>query len=282
MKNGLSVRNMHYSLEGFDLKNISFELEQGYILGLIGRNGSGKTTLLRSLLTMYSPEYEEINLDGTDISEEAPFKEKIAFILESNPFCRNLTPKFIGKNLGKFYKSFDYEAYRARLSEYEVPEKVPMDELSAGQLIRQQLAFALSRDASLYIMDEPVGNLDPDFRKTFYDEVRKMIADGRKSVIISSHSITELDGLIDYVLWLKRKEDESEICFNGSIDELKAAYRIVEGDAIKNLDKAAILGGRIRDNHKELLVRADAIPNGSGRYASLKEIMYYVEKGAII
>ena len=279
----------------FLLKDISFEVPRGMVVGLIGMNGCGKTTLLRTILGSYGLDQTkgdkgEILLDGIDHKKEQKlFRQNLGFVLQDNPFLRTMKVMEVGETYGYYYEGFNIDTYRQLLQEYDVPERSNIALLSAGESLRMQLAFARSYPAKLYIMDEPTGNLDVNFRDYFYDTVREMVADEKASVIISSHLVTELEHIADMLLWIGKDENESTVRYFGDIDSFRDSYRILEGDKTKiaDLPEEMILGKRLRESHSEALIYREnkdfsdmeAIGNSVNiRYASLQEIMYYVEK----
>lgn len=279
----------------FLLKDVSFSIPRGTVVGLIGMNGCGKTTLLRTILGSYGLEPEKgdkgvLLLDGTDHKKDQKlFRQNLGFVLQDNPFSRTMKVMEVGETYGYYYEGFSIETYRRLLQEYDVPERSAIALLSAGESLRMQLAFARSYPAKLYIMDEPAGNLDVNFRDYFYDSIREMVEDESCSVIISSHLVTELEHIADMLLWIGRNENESTVRYFGDIDSFRDSYRIIEGDKaeISSLPEDMVLGRRLRENHSEALIYRenkdfsdmDAYDsNVNIRYASLQEIMYYVEK----
>ena len=298
-----SCRHITQEFEHFKLADITFALEAGCILGVIGRNGSGKTTLLRTLMGMQSTQGDAKILGYSLQKDEKEYKKRIAYVLNESPFRMNVNALTNGRLFGRYYDSFDLERYKELLERYEIlehPEKLQsvrqgkkniqaLNRLSQGQQIQQQLAFALSYDASVYFMDEPTGNLDVEFRDTFYEEIRKLISDERKSVIYASHLIEEMEYFADYILWLREQNGISQIYFYGTVDELRDRYRIIEAEdeVLREIPSERILGGRKETNHNEWLIDVEqyelpASIRECARYPELKEIMYYVEKGEVI
>ncbi|MCR5149311.1 MAG: ABC transporter ATP-binding protein [Eubacterium sp.] len=275
----------------FSLKNISFSFPEGTVVGLIGVNGCGKTTLLRSILGSYTIDSKgsdsgDIWLSGKHFqSDQKEFRKQLGFVLQENPFSRNMRVLEAGEVYGYYYDGFNMDVYIKLLKEYDVPEREFISRLSAGQSLRMQLAFARSYPAKLYIMDEPAGNLDVKFRDYFYNCIREMVENETCSVIISSHLVTELEHIADRLLWINRNENESSVRYFGDIDSLKDSYRIFEGEKkeIEVLPQDSVVEKRIRAGHSEaLLYRRDRdfsfAPDA--RYATLQEIMYYVEKSS--
>ena len=298
-----SCRHITQEFEHFKLADITFALEAGCILGVIGRNGSGKTTLLRTLMGMQSTQ-GDAEIAGYSLQkDEKEYKKRMAYVLNESPFQMNVNALTNGRLFGRYYDSFNLERYKELLERYgilEHPEKLQsvrqgkkniqaMNRLSQGQQIRQQLAFALSYDASVYFMDEPTGNLDVEFRDTFYEEIRKLVSDERKSVIYASHLIEEMEHFADYILWLREQNGISQIYFYGTVDELRDRYRIIEAEdeVLREIPSEQILGGRKETNHNEWLIDVEQYELPASimeyaRYPELKEIMYYVEKGEVI
>lgn len=298
-----SCRHITQEFEHFKLVDITFALEAGCILGVIGRNGSGKTTLLRTLMGMQSTQGDAKILGYSLQKDEKEYKKRIAYVLNESPFRMNVNALTNGRLFGRYYDSFDLERYKELLERYEIlehPEKLQsvrqgkkniqaLNRLSQGQQIQQQLAFALSYDASVYFMDEPTGNLDVEFRDTFYEEIRKLVSDERKSVIYASHLIEEMEYFADYILWLREQNGISQIYFYGTVDELRDRYRIIEAEdeVLRGIPSERILGGRKETNHNEWLINVEQYELPASirkcvRYPELKEIMYYVEKGEVI
>lgn len=295
MKSILNCNIISKKCGDFRLDKINFQLEPGYILGVIGVNGAGKTTLLRSILGSYQLNAEgdegSVTIAGKDsVKDIVAYKEQIAYVLQDTPFDIWMTAIEIGRIYGRYYKSFDMEKYIALLREYKVPfeEKEKhrvIKDMSKGQQIRQQLAFAQAYDANLFIFDEATGNLDVNFREDLYKQIRNLVSTGNKSVIYATHLVEELEEFADYILWMQKKENVGNIRYFGTIDDLKNQYRIVEADAdtLDGIPDTIRVGIKSTDTHKEALICVDGynIPEmikKNSRYADLKEIMYYVEK----
>ena len=298
-----SCRHIAQELEHFKLADITFALDAGCILGVIGKNGSGKTTLLRTLMGMQSTQGDARILGYSLRKDEKEYKKRMAYVLNESPFRMNVNAVTNGRLFGRYYDSFNLERYEELLQQYGIIEHLEklqyvchgkkniqaLNRLSQGQQIRQQLAFALSYDASVYFMDEPTGNLDVEFRDTFYEEIRKLVSDERKSVIYASHLIEEMEYFADYILWLREQNGISRIYFYGTVDELRDRYRIieVEDEVLGDIPAERILGGRKETNHNEWLIDVEQYELPASirecvRYPELKEIMYYVEKGEVI
>ena len=303
----LQCRDITKYIGSFALKDVSFALEPGYILGVIGRNGSGKSTLLRVLLgsyLLYDPydkealhtmQRENLKRSGGDVwiedcslrAQETVYKTKLAYILSESPFDLRFTALEAGMLYGQYYEDFSMKKYGSFLQEYAIPKYAVIGKLSKGQQIKQQLAFAKSYPATLYLLDEPAANLDVEFRSAFYQELRDIMASGDKYMILVSHLVEELEQLCDYVLWLQCNDREtvSKPFYYGSMEELKDSFSLLALSE-KELEpyQQWIVGGRCNAVHQEYLLNKaqkelpDALRPYS-RQAFLKEIMYYVDEG---
>ncbi|HAV90391.1 ATP-binding cassette domain-containing protein [uncultured Eubacterium sp.] len=283
----LKVEGLNKRIGDFELKDISFELKPGVVTGLIGVNGCGKTTLMRTLMGSYIKDSGKLSYvdDKGNENEVSDIKKELGFILESFPFSKNYSAENIGKLYGIYYDDFDYKKYIDLLKEYKVPLGKANVLMSTGERIRIEIAFALSHKANIYVMDEPVGNLDVVFRDKFYKIIREIVSDEVSSVLISSHIIGELEDVIDEVIWM----NDGNIFFNGSIEELRDSYRILEVDKedVVMIPSDMVVGSRVREYSSEVLIKVDdenELKNISEsirekiRFAELKEIIYFVEK----
>lgn len=143
----------------------------------------------------------------------------------------------------------------------------------------------------MYLLDEPTGNLDVEFRETFYQYIRGLTADSSKGIIFASHLVEELEQLADYILWMGAKEEKDSLKMGkqryfGSMEDLREHFQLVEAnqEEASEIDRETIVGVRERENHQEMLVqiRREKLSEPLrriSRYATLKEIMYYIEKG---
>lgn len=296
----LECRCIRKHIGTFMLSDIQFDLEPGYILGVVGRNGAGKSSLMRILrgsyllAGSYADEYDDavervlgkgdcgdVRLRGISINADPQaYKEQIACVLQDSPFDLRLSASDNGTLYGRYYHTFQMNEYQKWLSQWEVSSKIPLYRLSKGEQIKQQLAFALSYDAKLYLFDEPAGSLDVTFRRELYKQVRQLAEDEEKGVIYVSHLVDELEEFADYLLWM----GEGKQRYFGSVDDFREQFQLVEETAeeYQTLLQGDIIGIRDRANHQEMLVRRkrDELPpvlREVSRYAALREILYYLD-----
>lgn len=282
MEANIRVEHLYKKIKDFSLEDINFSLEPGYVLGLIGRNGAGKTTLINTILGLWTPDQGGIHIAGFDrVKDEIRAKNEIAFVTDECLFPLEMTPYSIGKIFGKVYDAFDLKHYKKLCQRFRLPMHKRLQKMSKGMIIKLQLAFAFSRNAKLYIFDEPSAGLDPVFRKELVDLVFDLTYEGDKSVIFSTHLTDELDRIADYILFL---EEGRQKLFEQK-EDLVNRYKLVRGtqEQIEELSDM-IIGKRITPNSSEALI---VIEDGMDRISltdsiEANNIIVGLEKGPLI
>ncbi|MGN0328512.1 MAG: ABC transporter ATP-binding protein [Lachnospira sp.] len=275
----IDCNNVSKRFTSFSLKNITFNLPAGYICGLIGENGSGKTTLINILSGLYS--YDgEIRISGRDYcNDEYDIKQDIGVVVHGDIFEAQESLISNANYFGRFYKKYSKNLLENYLERFNLNDKKKYKELSKGEKLKFALAFALAHEPRLLLLDEPGANFDIEFRKEFNSLLREFIIDGTRSVILSTHIISDVETFADYILFLKNGE---QILF-GDVETIREKYRMVSGEKYKiKLLKDRIIyleEGRISCN---ALVKHDK----QGYDKELKvwepgidELMYYIGKG---
>lgn len=275
----IDCNNVSKRFTSFSLKNITFNLPAGYICGLIGENGSGKTTLINILSGLYS--YDgKIRISGRDYcNHEYDIKQDIGVVVHGDIFEAKESLISNANYFGRFYKKYSKNLLENYLERFNLNDKKKYKELSKGEKLKFALAFALAHEPRLLLLDEPGANFDIEFRKEFNSLLREFIIDGTRSVILSTHIISDVETFADYILFLKNGE---QILF-GDVETIREKYRMVSGEKYKiKLLKDRIIyleEGRISCN---ALVKHDK----QGYDKELKvwepgidELMYYIGKG---
>ena len=275
----IDCNNVSKRFTSFSLKNITFNLPAGYICGLIGENGSGKTTLINILSGLYS--YDgEVRISGRDYcNHEYDIKQDIGVVVHGDIFEAKESLISNANYFGRFYKKYSKNLLENYLERFNLNDKKKYKELSKGEKLKFALAFALAHEPRLLLLDEPGANFDIEFRKEFNSLLREFIIDGTRSVILSTHIISDVETFADYILFLKNGE---QVLF-GDVETIREKYRMVSGEKYKiKLLKDRIIyleEGRISCN---ALVNHDK----QGYDKELKvwepgidELMYYIGKG---
>lgn len=228
----LEVKDLTKKYFSFTLKEVSFSLEPGYILGLTGRNGAGKTTLMKQLIHPETASGGSVVINGIDAKKEPlKAKQEIGVLMEDQPFLLDMTLEQNGTLLGAFYERFDTEKFHAYLKRFDLyPDRIYRN-LSRGMRMKFQLAFALAHTPKLLLMDEATGGLDVVFRREFYYLLQEAVEKELVSVIISTHVTEDLDKVADYVAFM----EGGRMKFYESKEELYEKYqaylRSIHGDA---------------------------------------------------
>lgn len=284
----LKVEGLCKSYKDFQLKNISFELESGYILGIIGRNGAGKTTLMNCILgkTRYDAGTVQIGESPKQLHVNMA-KENLGFIVEPGPFFVAETLERNGELLGPFYDTWDVREFHRLLREFDLSGRKIYGDLSKGMKTKFQMAFALAHAPKLLVLDEPTGGLDPVFRQEFLSIVQSQVRDRMMSVIISTHLTTDLDKVADYVMLL----DKGESVFYLDKETMMDAYPLVSGkeEQIRLFDEKEC--GRIRRKHGTFTTMfknpgyLEEHPQFRQQLqierTTIEEIMYYLSSGSV-
>lgn len=248
----LPNKNIKDDKRQFTLHDFDFRIKPGYILGIIGRNGAGKTTLINTILGIYKPNEGTIGVAGFDRVENAvEAKRRIAFVTDECLFPLDLSPRNIGKMFGPLYDGFDLVKFEKFCKRFEIPMKKSLRKQSKGMKIKAQLAFCLSYDATLYVFDEPSAGLDPIFRKELFELFFEIVADGTKSIVLSTHLTEDLDKIADYILYV---EDGRQSFFMEK-DELISKFRMIKGSSGQvNYYNKYVVGRKDEDVFSEALV----------------------------
>lgn len=223
MDNILELTNVKKSFEGFCLRDISFALPKGFIMGFIGPNGAGKTTTIKLILNMLSPDGGQIRIFGADGTAAA--KERIGVVMDQPYYVKEWTLLDVEGALSPFYRKWDGARYRRLLADFSLDPKKKVGELSRGMSMKLMVAAALSHGADLLILDEPTSGLDAVARNELTEILADFISDENRSVLFSTHITADLEKIADYITFI----NSGEIRYSGTKDELLERYRLAKG-----------------------------------------------------
>ena len=219
--NALEVRGLSKTYPAFTLKDVSFDVPQGAVVGFIGRNGAGKSTTLKSILGLVHPDGGDVRFFGQDVRQhEREFKEQIGVVLGGIDFYPKKKVKTITDVTRRFYDNWDEEKYRHYLQLFALDESKRVDQLSSGMKVKYLLALALSHNAKLLILDEPTSGLDPVSRDELVALFRAIVADGQRSILFSTHITSDLEKCASHITFIK----DGEIFHSSTVAEFMAAY----------------------------------------------------------
>ncbi len=226
MENILEIKSLRKEYKGFTLKDISFQLPYGYIMGLIGPNGAGKTTTIKLIMNLLKRTSGEITIFGQDnLEQEVEIKSRIGFVYDAPSFYDHLNLKQMKNLIAPFYKTWDEAVFQKYMQQFDLPLNQKIKTLSRGMNTKYALAIALSHHAELIIMDEPTSGLDPVFRRELLDILSGLMEDERKSIIFSTHVTSDLEKIADFITFINK----GELVFSRSKDEIFENYGLIKG-----------------------------------------------------
>ena len=276
--NALEVRGLCKTYPAFRLKNVSFSVAPGEIMGMIGRNGAGKSTTLKSILGLVHPEAGEVRMFGEDFrKEEMALKQRLGFVpggFDSYP------KKKLGTIAGvvrRFYRDWEPDTWQRLCRRFALDENKTPDQLSAGMKVKLSIALALSHKAELLILDEPTSGLDPVSREDLL-ELFLQLCDEGASLLFSTHITSDLEKCASGITYIR----DGEIVESGPMDEFVARYRLISAPALP--DHPAILGTRRSRSGSTGLVTAESLSSlpealrSTAVPAGLEDIMVHFER----
>lgn len=197
------------------LSNVNLTLEAGHIVGLLGPNGSGKTTLLKILSGVIRDYDGAVSIGGADIGPET--KALVSYLPDTSYFSDWMSPLDVIALFKDFYADFDEHKCREMLKRLGLSEKQKIKTMSKGMIEKFQLCLVMSRNAKLYILDEPIGGVDPAARDYILDTILANYNEDA-TIFMSTHLISDVERIFDTVIFLK----EGEIVLEGNIDNIRA------------------------------------------------------------
>ena len=282
-QNALVVQGLAKTYDGFALKDVSFRVPSGAIVGLIGENGAGKTTTLHAILGLIDRDAGDIEILG---ERDAPMRDslrvQICVVFDGNNFQNSLTTRRLNPVIKNLYANWREETYFSLLEKMALPEDRKIKALSKGMKMKLAIAAALSHDPRLLILDEATSGLDPIARDDILDVLWDFVQDESHSVLLSSHITSDLEKIADYIVFLHR----GRVLLEKPKDELRYQYGILKcGETqFAALDRADILAYRKQDYEWDVLVADKAAaqrkyPGAVIDPASIDDIMLLYIKG---
>jgi ABC-2 type transport system ATP-binding protein len=284
MDNAIEIRGLRKEYKGFTLDNLTFNVPQGYIMGLIGPNGAGKTTIVKLIMNLIRRNSGEVRVFGLDnLRHEPEIKSRIGFVYDVPRFPEDLKLRAIASAVSVFYEKWDGRRFRDLLEEFQLSPRQVFKKLSHGMKMKFSLAVALAHDADLILMDEPTAGLDPGFRFELLTKLRALIQDERKTVLFSSHITSDLERVADFVTFIHK----GRVIFSAAKDEILETWGVVRAssDGLRPGDIPGARGFRQTEHSLEVLTsdlssaRRSILPGAVCDKASLEDIMFFITKG---
>lgn len=259
--NAIEINGLSKSLKSFRLEDVDLVLPGGCIMGLIGENGAGKSTLIKMILGMVRPDSGTVSLLGRQMTNDsADIKNDIGVVLDNVGLPESLKIRHINEIMKYTFTNWDEGRFFELAKRFKLPEDKKFRTFSNGMKMKTGIAVALSHDPKLLILDEATNGLDPVVRDEITDIFYEFTRDEEHSILISSHIVSDLEKLCDYVAFIH----DGRVLLCEEKDVLLEDYAIAQcaPDQLEAIDSAAIKGRKDTKYGIELLVKRNAVPSG--------------------
>lgn len=224
--NLIEIKGLCKNFPSFKLQNVDITLEEGFIMGFIGRNGAGKSTTLKTTLNLMKNDGGEVKLCGLSMpKDEIEIKNQVGYVFGGVDFYPESKIQTITDITKTFYKNWDDQRYKELCERFEIDQTKKFKQLSAGMKVKYSLAIAMSHNARLLILDEPTSGLDPAARDDLICMMQEFIEDGKHSILFSTHITSDLEKCADYITYIK----EGKILAAADKESFKSSYILVAG-----------------------------------------------------
>lgn len=276
----VKLKNINKTFQGFSLKNLNFNINQGYITGFIGSNGAGKSSTINIIMDLVRPDSGELEVFGLNYEEhEKEIKDRIGFVYDGNIYYEGLNLTDIQKIVGPAYKNWSKDTFYHYIKKFDLPTNKPVKTFSKGMQMKASLAIALSHNAELLIMDEPTAGLDPVFRRELLSILHDIMTDEKKTIFFSTHITSDLERIADYIAFMK----DGSLVFNHSINDIQKNFFLVKGELElldRDTSKIFVHINRLENTFEAMTDNVTEIKNVFGdavkiENISLEEIMYF-------
>ena len=257
MEELLKVEGLTKNFRAFSLYNVTFSLRRGCIMGFVGENGAGKTTIIKLILNAIEKDLGQIKVFGLDnVIDEIVIKEKIGYVPAEDYFTANSTLAKHAKMVHIFYETWDGGLFEALCTNWSLPVNQKIYEFSKGMKTKAMLALALAHRPQLLILDEPTAGLDPVARIEVLDIIRQFVENGERSVLLSTHTTTDLDKVADYITLLHKGRIKESL----PIDQIEEKYALIQGEvkSVEGKEEAFIGLRKGKVNFEGLMLRHTA------------------------
>lgn len=278
MSDIIRVKGLVKRYAGFTLEGIDFALPRGAVVGCIGENGAGKSTTIKSMLGLITPTAGSVEIFGKEAKElSREERSKVGTVLGEGSLPFGLRLKELQSVLRGMFLHWDDARFCAYCQKFALPLDKKIKDLSAGMRQKAAFAAALSHRAELLVLDEPAAGLDPVARDEMLDILYDFMQDEGHGVFISSHILSDLEKLCDYILFIH----EGKQVFFEEKDALYEKYGILRcgQEQLRELPRGSVVSVCRGEYGAGALVRRDLLGKGMCERASIEDIMLYLVKG---
>lgn len=277
--NAIEVKHLRKAYRDFCLDDITFSLPSGSILGLVGENGAGKSTTIKLIMNTVHPDSGSVQVLGLDnrSPEFLQVKEEIGVVLDEAYFPEVITPRNVDAIMKNTYRRWDEGVYAHYLEKFSLPDHKAFKEFSRGMKMKLAIAVALSHHPKLLLLDEATSGLDPMARDELLDVFNDFTREEDHSILLSSHIVSDLEKLCDYIAFLHR----GKLLFYAEKDRLLEEYALLKLSpaAFEAIPTEAIIGKRFSAYGGEALVRKALVsPAFAPEHCTLEDIILFFAK----
>ena len=280
--NAIELSHINKSFGDFAIRDLNLTVPSGTICGLVGENGAGKSTTIRLLMGALAADSGTAAVLGTDVSspEFREVKEDVGVVLDEAYFPESLNAVQVGRIMAGTYRRWDQGRYDGYLKRFDLPLKKQFKDFSRGMRMKLAIAVALSHQPKLLVLDEATAGLDPIVRDEVLDLFNEFTREEDHSILISSHILSDLEKLCDYIAFLHK----GDLLFCEEKDRLLEEYGIFE-DSRENLDclmpEAIVAREETRYGGVRALVKRDLAPAGFRmEKPTVEDVVLFLVKGA--
>lgn len=282
MNNALAVENLCKSFQNFSLKDISFTVPSGRVVGLVGENGSGKSTTVRCILGQDIPDSGSIKIFGKNALTDVSCHSDLGAAFESLEMPDGFTCRQISSILKDVYENWDEEQFFSLLKKLRVPDSMKIKKMSRGMRAKVSISIALSHHARFLIFDEATSGLDPVIREEILDQLLDFMQEETASILMTSHITSDIEKIADLILFIQ----DGQIRLTIQKEQLEQfGMACVTKDQVRFISPEMIAVRRDEPLSIRLLIRdrmefANRFPDYALEPASLDDVILMYSKGA--
>ena len=278
--NALEITNLIKNYPGFSLDHLNLTLPSGCIMGLIGENGAGKSTTIKLILDMIGKDGGSVKILGKDSTEHSELiKEDIGVVMDEVGIPECLTVEQIGRVMQHTFRNWDAREFSHLTEKLSLPKKKPFKDFSRGMKMKLGIAIAMSHNSKLLILDEATSGLDPVVRDEVVEMFSDFTRDENHSILISSHIVSDLEKLCDYVAFLHK----GRLLLCEEKDRLLAEYGLIHctAEELCSLPTGTVKYKKENPYGIEAMVQRSAVPEGINiSPISIEELFLFMVKEA--
>ena len=277
--NAISVTKVTKKYKGFELRNVTFDVPGGCIMGLVGENGAGKSTLIKIICGVIVNKQGNVSLLGEENVEKFyELRNDVGIVPDDIYFPQKFKVKNVNKMMSLVYDNWDEIAFQGYIKRFDIPKDRKFKDYSLGMKKKLGIAVALSHNTKLLILDEATSGLDPVVRDDFLDILNDFTRDENHTVLFSSHIVSDLEKLCDYIAVINK----GKLLMVEEKDVLLDTYCMVNcsKDDIKRIDASAIVGERQSPYGVQAVVKREAVPRDmTVENISIEDLFVYLVRG---